>query len=106
MVFACHAAPPMHRPPPQRHGAAAVALFCACMYLCWSRTRMFVRAHAAHLAAWEDTQWWWLHCNDMQFYERLQEHMDICDHLQIIQLLYGYLSSKVERIKNVSIKIV
>ena len=45
---------------------------------------MFVRAHAAHLAAWEDTQWWWRHCNDMQFYERLQEHMDICDRLQVV----------------------
>jgi hypothetical protein len=76
------------RGPPQRtgagNGAAAAALFCACMYLCWSRTRMFVRAYAAHTAAWEHTQWWWRQCADMQFYERLQEHMDICDRLQVV----------------------
>ena len=71
-------------PPRHTHGASAAALFCSCMYLCWSRTRLFVRAYAEHLAAWEDNQWWWRQCNDMQFYERLQEHMDICDRLQVV----------------------
>ena len=29
-------------------------------------------------------QWWWRQCSDMQFYEKMQEHMDICNELKVI----------------------
>lgn len=35
-------------------------------------------------SAWEKNMWWWDRCNDLDFYEKLQEHMDICNKLKVI----------------------
>ena len=63
----------------QRAGAAALVL--AAALAGWSAVRMFQDAYARRVAQWESDQWWWRQCTDMQFYEKMQAHMDICDNL-------------------------
>jgi hypothetical protein len=64
--------------------ALALLLVLACMRAAWVLARAFARAHAARVAAWESQQWWWRQCADMEFYERVQHHMDVCDNLEVV----------------------
>ena len=67
-----------------RGQVTAAAVLVASMYMCWSRTRMFCKAYAIRAEQMEKNEWWWRQCSDMQFYEKMQEHMDICNQLKVI----------------------
>ena len=60
--------------------AAAVLL---CSYCTWSCLHAFRVAYAEQHAQWTTEQWWWGQCTDMEFYEKVQAHMDICDRLRV-----------------------
>ena len=66
------------------HQAGAAALVLLGTVACWSAVHKFQDAYTQRLARWETDQWWWRQCTDMQFYEKMQEHMDICDNLHVV----------------------
>jgi hypothetical protein len=61
----------------------AVVFFLTVTYACWRWVRVFQATYASLLVKWETDQWWWQQCNDMDFYEKMQEHMAICDNLKV-----------------------
>ena len=65
----------------QSLSAATVLLF---TYSLGSSLHMFRTVYAELHTKWTSDQWWWGQCTDMQFYEKVQAHMDICDQLQIV----------------------
>lgn len=81
-----HVPSPAMRVPAQQQAqqSAAVVIVLLGMCVCGAAARAFMHAHAARVAAWESDQWWWRQCADMEFYERVQDHMDVCDRLQIV----------------------
>ena len=66
------------------HNYSAGICLVMATYTCWRWVRAFQAAYAKRQVQWESDQWWWKQCTDMQFYEKMQEHMDICDRLEVI----------------------
>jgi hypothetical protein len=63
---------------------AAALVVLNCMGTCFIAVRTYMRTHAAHLTAWKAQQWWWRQCSDIEFYERVQAHMEVCDNLKVV----------------------
>ena len=78
------------RSPVKRHAAstramsAAVLVLAASMIVAWSVVQEYRRAYESRTAAWTTNQWWWQQCNNMEFYEKIKEHMNICNSLEVI----------------------
>lgn len=45
--------------------------------------RMFQVAFHMRNQEWEENLWWWEQCSDLEFYDKMQTHMDICDNLKV-----------------------
>jgi hypothetical protein len=73
-----------HRPRPSHNRCLSVALVVVCTDWVWGALHAYRVLYAELHAKWASDQWWWGQCTDMQFYEKVQEHMDICDRLQVV----------------------
>ena len=56
----------------------------ACMFLLWilGRIPIFQLAYAEHLQRLEDDTWLQSQCKDPQFFSRMRQHTDVCEHVR------------------------
>lgn len=73
----------MRHDAPGRATPYAILVFTAIMFIVWSFVQEYRRAYNVHVVGWEKNEWWWKQCNQMEFYEKMQEHVDICNKLRV-----------------------